>query len=151
MIKIIGYFIGFIFLLSGCKTFETKYSCKCNSGNVPKAVLSDGEFKNFNNQEGRLVKIEGFYRFSSEESAIYKDYSSFRKSDQRNAIWLTFNRSCLLDQDSAKMFLIKSPEELLRITGKKVIVWGELDYANTGHLNLYKAAITKICLFKYED
>ena len=140
-----------LLLLSSCKTVKTEYSCPCNEEEAPVSVLNNGEFKNFNSKGGRLVKIEGFYSFSFEESAVYKDYTSLKNSDNGNAVWVTFDGSCLLSQDTAKKFLIQSPDELKRITGKKITVWGMLDYSNTGHLNQYKAAITKICLFRYED
>jgi hypothetical protein len=141
----------FLILLGSCKTVETKYSCPCDEGNAPVTVLNDGKYMEFETQVGRLVKIEGYYSFSFEESAIYQDYTSLKKSDRGKAVWVTFDGSCLLNQDIARKLLIQSPDELKKITGKKITVWGILDYGNTGHLNQYKAAITKICFFRYEE
>ena len=138
--------------LQGCHSKETVFSCTCTNQDL-KAInvyrWQVGNADNLNHQQ--LVEVEGFYRFGSEESAIYRNKASLDKLEKSEALWLTFNESCLLAQSEAKRMLIKSPKELARITGKKIVVRGILNKANTGHLNQYKGTIFKICYFKYID
>jgi hypothetical protein len=139
-------------LFIGCTSTEVRYSCHCDNGTEKPIYFHNWEANDFRSISSlQLVEVVGYYRFGSEESAIYKDRSSFEKHIKSNAVWLTFDGSCLLGQDSARKFLIKSPKELSRITGKKITVLGVIDTTNTGHLNQYKATIGKICLFQYED
>jgi len=99
--------------------------------------------KNIDNFRGKYVEVEGEYIVGFEESALCVG------SNKERALWVDFDDFvyvCPLISSKTKMNLFGKEQAYKDMYNKTLILHGQIDVNEKGHLSHYKASIKNITL-----
>ncbi|NOT77747.1 MAG: hypothetical protein HOP07_01945 [Bacteriovoracaceae bacterium] len=85
--------------------------------------------KNPEKYDGKVVEIIGFATIEFEGNALYMDSKSQKNASYEKGVWLE---------------IAKTPFELKKYNGSKVLVKGIFKLSNKGHMGLWRGALEQV-------
>lgn len=143
-------FLILIPALLACNNNVREYKSECNDGHVFKRVSFTNLIDSLSYYDKQYVEVSGKYQQSKDESALFNDSLIVDNVDNK-ALWVDFSQECPLYLTGTRTGFFDYDHnngQLTPVDNKTIIIRGEIDYHNKGHLNAYKGAIAKISYVK---
>ena len=149
-VKISIFFMLVLTVLS-CKTRVKEYVSDCNDGRVFKRVSFTRLVDSLGFYDKQYVEVSGRYQQSKDESGLFNDSLIVDKIDNK-AIWVDFSQECPLYLTGTRTGFFdydNNNGQLTPANNKTIIIRGEIDCNNKGHLKAYKGAIVHVSYVKF--
>lgn len=149
-VKISILFILILGALS-CKSRIKEYVSGCNDGRAFKRVSFTHLVDSLGFYDKQYVEVSGRYQQGKDESGLFNDSLIVDKVNNK-AIWVDFSQECPLYLKGTRTGFFdydNNNGQLTPANNKTIIIRGEIDCNNKGHLKAYKGAITHISYVKF--
>jgi len=140
-----------IMALLSCSNHSKEYKSSCNDGQAFKHVSFTHLLDSLNFYDKQYVEVSGRYQQSKDESALFNDSLLVDKVGKA-ALWVDFSPECPLYLTGTRTGFFdydNNNGQLTPANNKTIIIRGEVDCHNKGHLKAYKGAITHISYVKF--
>lgn len=144
---ITGIVLLLAFLCQGCgrKTFQSDCNAIATFKHISFNHLVDSAAY-YNHQ---YVEVSGLYKSSAEQSALFSD-DIFKDYKNKNALWVNFTQDCPLYLAGTTQGLFSSVDGgFLSMNNRKIVIRGEINIENKGHLKQYRACLDHISLISF--
>lgn len=148
--KISMIFISVLATLS-CKSRIREYVSDCNDGREFKRVSFTHLVDSLSFYDKQYVEVLGRYQQSKDESGLFNDSLMVDKVGNK-AIWVDFSQECPLYLTGTRTGFFdydNNNGQLTPANNKTIIIRGEINYSNKGHLKAYKGAIVHVSYVKF--
>ena len=137
--------------LSACDNNIKEYKSECNEGRTFKRVSFTNLMDSLSFYDGQYIEVSGKYQQGKDESALFNDSLIVDKVDNK-AIWVDFSQECPLYLTGTRTGFFdydNNNGQLTPANNKTIIIRGEINCNNKGHLKAYKGAIVHISYVKF--
>ncbi len=134
----------------GCDYNIKEYKSECNNGRVFKRVSFTHLMDSLSFYDKQFVEVSGKYQQGKDESVLLND-NPVSGNAGNNALWIDFSQECPLYLTGTRIGFFDYDHnngQLTPANNVTVILRGEVNLQNKGHLKAYKGSISKISYVK---
>jgi len=140
-----------ILVFGSCKKQTKLYVSDCNNGHPFKRISFSHLVDSLSFYDKQYVEVLGRYQQSKDESGLFNDSLMVDKVGNKT-LWVDFSQECPLYLKGTRTGFFdydNNNGQLTPANNKTIVIRGEVDCNNKGHLKAYKGAITHISYVKF--